>query len=164
MKIRILYTIGFLTVFALLSFSIYLQLYAGFEPCPLCTLQRIAFSLLGIWLLIGIISYSKLWRRLLIDGLCAITAVIGILLSGRQVWLQHFPPSGSAECGVSLQYMLQALPVGEAIKKIFTGTSECSQIGWEFLHLNMAEWSLIWFILFLLFALCCALEELKWKP
>ena len=80
------------------------------------------------------------------------TALLGILLAGRQVWLQFFFPGDPAECGVSIQYMLQVLTFKEMAQKIFAGSAECTQRGWEFLQLNMAEWSFIWFILLLIVA------------
>lgn len=163
-KIRVLYIIGFSFVCLILGLSYYLQIFSGFNPCPLCIFQRFVFVFLGIIFLIGILTYRKMMSRLATDILLALISVAGILLAGRQVWIQQFPPPSSAECGVSLQYMLQALPLGEVLKKVFSGTAECTQPGWEFLHLNMAEWSLIWFIIFFLFAICCALEELRWKP
>lgn len=164
MKFRVLYTVGFIIVLSLLAVSFYLQLYQGFVPCPLCTLQRGAFILLGIFFFMGILAYKKRWVRFTIDGLCAFAATLGILLAGQQVRLQYLSPNKTAECGVSLQYMLQALPLNEVLKKVFSGNAECTQVTWEFLHLDMAEWSLIWFIILLMYSLCCALEELRWQP
>lgn len=163
-KIRVLYTIGFLAICVILSISYYLQIFSGFNPCPLCIFQRFVFSFLGILFFLGIVIYKKMWSRISIDFLCVLASIGGIILAGRQVWLQQFPSGNAAECGVSLQYMLQALPLGEVFKKVFAGTAECTQSGWEFLHLNMAEWSLIWFIIFFLYSICCALEELRWEP
>jgi len=59
--------------------------------------------------------------------------------------------------------MLQVLPVNQALQKIFQGSAECTQRGWEFLHMNMAEWALIWFFLFLLMTFCLFIEEFKWN-
>ncbi len=89
--------------------------------------------------------------------------MLGIFLAGRQVWLQHFPSPDNSECGVSIQYLMQVLPMNQVLEKIFAGSTECSQRGWEFLHLNMAEWALIWFVGFFILTLCLLLEELKWN-
>jgi len=85
----------------------------------------------------------------LINLLSAMTALGGVFFAGRQIWLQHFASAGSAECGVSLQYMMKILPLNEVMRKILEGSTECTQRGWEFFHLNMAEWALAWFTLFL---------------
>lgn len=163
MTMRNTYLVGFLIVVGLLSTSVYFQLVDGMTPCPLCTLQRITFGLLGMVFLAGIIWHRKYFNRLIINLSCLLTSCLGIFFAGRQVWLQNFPPPGNAECGASLQYMMQVLPVNEVIQKVFAGTAECTQRGFEFMHLNMAEWALVWFVGFLVLSICLFFEEFKWK-
>lgn len=150
MRTKLIYFLSFIFILALLLFSIYLQIFDGVIPCPLCTLQRLTFGLLGILFLIGILISKRLIGRSIINFLSLLTAGLGIFLAGRQIWLQHFPSDSGNACGVSLQYMLQVLPFNEAISKILAGSAECTQRGWEFLYLNMAEWALLWFSLFFL--------------
>lgn len=147
---RKFFGLGLLLVSGLLLTSIYLQFYDGFEPCPLCSLQRMAFVMLGICYFLGLLCYKINFTRILFSLLALLSSIIGLGLAGRQIWLQHFPSSAGTECGVSLQYMLQALPFNEAAQRIFQGTAECATRGWEFLSLNMAEWSLLWFVYFFL--------------
>ena len=45
---RTTYFTGFLAVITLLGSVAYLQAFKGFEPCPLCILQRFALILLGV--------------------------------------------------------------------------------------------------------------------
>jgi disulfide bond formation protein DsbB len=163
MTIRSTYLLGLITVSVLLLTSIYLQLFQGIIPCPLCTLQRISFGLIGIVFIIGIMVHSKRKGRLIINTFCGIFSILGIILAGRQIWLQQFPSGDASECGVSLQYMMQVLPMNQVLQKIFEGSAECSQRGWEFMHLNMAEWALFWFVGFLILTLCLFIEEIKWK-
>ena len=146
---RFPYLIGTFIIIILLGISLYLQLYEGFVPCPLCSLQRITFILLGLIFFAGIWVGAKRKMQIFIPFLASLFAALGVLFSGRQVWLQHFPPPNT-ECGVSLQYMLQVLPMHQVVQKIFEGTAECTQLGWSFLSLSMAEWSLCWFLIFLL--------------
>jgi len=153
MPIRLTYFFGFLLIVLLLTISIYLQIFDNFIPCPLCTLQRITFVGLGIWFLTGMVFGHKRLAAICINSLAFVTALTGTLLAGRQVWLQHYAASSSGECGVSLQYMVQVLPLTEVMQKIFAGSAECTQIGWQFLSLDMAEWSLVWFIFFILMTL-----------
>ncbi len=150
MSIRSHYIFGLIIITALLSTSLYLQFYDGFMPCPLCTLQRVTFFFLGILFILGIFLHAQRWGRLIINLFTLCVSSAGILFAGRQVWLQHFPPTDTSECGVSLHYMLQVLPVNEVVRKIFSGSAECTQIGWKFLSLSMAEWTMAWFILFFL--------------
>lgn len=152
MSNRIWYLLGTLVVAGLLGFSIYLQMYDGFKPCPLCALQRIAFLILGISFLFGFLFYRVKFARVFFSFLGLVFSASGLFLSGRQVWLQHHPSASSGECGVSLQYMLQVLPVSEVAQKVFQGSAECTEKGWQFLMLNMAEWSLVCFAGFFILA------------
>lgn len=148
MSRRFIYSAGFIIILILLGISIALQIFDGILPCPLCTLQRISFGLVGIFFFIGIfVSRSRVFSQL-INFLSLIACGLGGFFAGRQLWLQYFPTGDSSECGVSLQYMMQALPLSEVAQKIFSGSAECSQRGFEFLWLNMAEWALVWFVLF----------------
>lgn len=161
MSKRLNYFLGFLLIFTLVLFSFYLQIYDGVIPCPLCTLQRLAFISLGFIFLCGIFSSSWPWARLLTSLFAIVVAIIGIFLSGRQIWLQHYPSGESDACGVSLEYMLQVLPLNEVFQKILVGSSECSQRGWEFLNLNVAEWSFLWFLLFLGWSVYLFLSDIR---
>lgn len=164
-SIRKTYLLGFVIVSLLLLTSAYLQVYEGVIPCPLCSLQRLTFGLFGVLSLIGIFLHTKLWGRISVNLLSFITSITGILLAGRQVWMQHFPTAANnTECGVGLQYLLQALPLNQVMQKVlYEGGVECTKRGWEFLHLNMAEWALVWFMLLLLLTMYLFLKEFKWE-
>lgn len=142
--------IGFVLTLALLGLSFYLQVYEGFTPCPLCILQRLGMAILAILFLLGVILKKG---RLLIAFLAGLISLSGILLAGRQIWLQHLPPNSSADCGMSLQYLMHVLPFDQVIKKVLEGTAECSQTGWQWLGISLAEWSLVWFIFFFIICL-----------
>lgn len=148
MSTRLIYSFGLILICGLLGFSVYLQFFQGILPCALCTLQRLTFGLLGIFFLFGMIIAEKRLLSLIINTFIFLTSGLGIFLAGRQIWLQHFPPADGTECGVSIEYMMQVLPWHQVVQKVIAGSTECSQRGWEFLSLNMAEWALIWFILF----------------
>ncbi|MHB1946690.1 MAG: disulfide bond formation protein B [Gammaproteobacteria bacterium] len=147
------YFIALLFVALLLGGAYYLQIYMGINPCPLCMLQRITLGVLGCLFLLGILFSSKGFGRISIGLLCAFVSILGIILAGRQVWLQHSPANAGANCEASLSYMLSVLPFDEVIKRIFAGGAECARIDWQILHLSLAEWSLISFIVCLLFSL-----------
>lgn len=163
MYTRLSYVIGFLIICTLLTTSVYLQFFKGMQPCPLCALQRVCFGLLGIWFALGIVLYARHAWRLTINLLCGITSVLGLFFAGRQIWLQNYPPLNAGECGVSLQYLYKALPFNQLVQKIFEGSAECTERGWEFLHLNMAEWAFTWFVLFILLSAVLLLEEFRWN-
>lgn len=162
MNIRCLYLFNFILVFILLLSSIYLQTSYGFEPCPLCMLQRITFALLGGVFFSGFVLFFKAkWWRMILHVAGLTIAGIGMLLAGRQIWLQHYPNPAGLECGANIQYMLQVLPLTEVIAKIFAGGSECASRGWEFLTLNMSEWAFLWFSSF--FGIMLYIIFAEWK-
>jgi disulfide bond formation protein DsbB len=161
MSTRLIYTLGFALISALLLTSVYFQYFDGFIPCPLCTLQRLCFGLLGALFFIGILAGTKRIITVPVNILTTLISLLGIVLSGRQIWLQHFPSGDASECGVSLQYMMKVLPINEVMQKIISGSAECTKRGFEFLTFNMAEWALIWFVIFLFLSLHLLLKKSK---
>lgn len=161
MSTRLFYFLGFAIILVLLLYGFYLQLFDGFIPCPLCTLQRICFGLIGFFFLIAGLFHGSRIIRLIANTFAGASALLGLFFASRQMWLQHFPPANSNECGVSLQYMLQALPLHEVVNKIFSGTAECTQRGWEFFGFNMAEWAFIWFALLISCIIYLFAREMK---
>lgn len=152
MSTRLINLFSFIIITAMLLFSVYLQVFEGFMPCPLCTMQRFCFGLLGILFMFGAIIKNRV-GLIIINIFTSVMASFGIFFAGRQIWLQHFPPASIDECGVSLEYMMQALPLHEVMAKVLAGSTECTKVDWKFLSLNMAEWSLIWFVIFVLVSL-----------
>jgi disulfide bond formation protein DsbB len=159
MSTRFIYFLSLLTICALLGMSLYLQFDQGFLPCPLCVLQRATFILLGFLFLLGILLAKKRWGRLYTGWSTLLITLFGMALAGRQLWLQYYPSSKISECGVSLEYMLQAFPMNEVVQKVFEGSAECAQKSWEFLSLSMAGWTFIWFIAFFIVSVYLLMRE-----
>lgn len=149
---RLAYFLGFIVICGLLAFATYLQKVKGVNPCPLCIFQRFVFIALGaVFLLAAILNLKKI-GNIIFSSVAYIIALVGILLAGRQVWLQHVPRSAGFDCAASLEYMMQSLPIKQVLEKVLMGTSECTLVDWQFLNLSLAEWSLICFCLFLFFS------------
>lgn len=140
------YLLGFLVCFALMAWALYLQYGLDLDPCPLCVLQRVCVIAMGLVFLIagfrnpgrpGATVYALL--QLLIGG-------TGAALAARQVWLQSLPKDQVPSCGMSLNYMLDTLPFTDVLRKVFEGSGECAEKAWEFLHLSIAGWTLVFFV------------------
>lgn len=146
---RIPYATLFLLCAALLGFGFYLQAYQGQDPCPLCIFQRVCYMAVGVVALVAAVHgpRSRSWIYAY-TGVIALLALTGATIAARQVWLQHLPPDQVPECGPGLDYMLNVFPLSKTLRMVFTGSGECAQVGWTFLSLSIAEWSLIWFSLF----------------
>jgi disulfide bond formation protein DsbB len=130
----------------LLGFGLYLQHALGLEPCPLCILQRYAFVAAGV---VGLAAAlhgprGRAGQRTY-AALLAVTALAGLGVAARQVWLQHNPPP-VAECGPGLEYMLEAFPLTQLLPALFQGSGDCAKVVWTFLGLSIPEWSLACFL------------------
>jgi disulfide bond formation protein DsbB len=143
---RIGYLLGFFVCVGLMGYALYLQYVEGIEPCPLCILQRICVTVMGVVFLIaafhnpgraGAGVYALL--QLLIGG-------AGAAIASRQVWLQSLPKDQVPACGMGLDYMLETLPFTDVLRNVLEGSGECAEKGWELLHLSIAGWTLVFFI------------------
>jgi disulfide bond formation protein DsbB len=154
------YLLGFIVIILMISFVYFLES-QGIVPCPLCLLQRMMMISLTIIFGIGMLFPFKKVGNILVGLLGLIITFCGMLLAGRQVWLQHMPPIGNGGCGVSLQYLLSVLPFTDVLKLVWQGGAECSERGWIFLYLSLAEWSLILFGIFFIFVMVQLKRGLK---
>jgi disulfide bond formation protein DsbB len=158
---RLGYALGFLACAGLLGFAYYLQYYVYQDPCPLCILQRIAFMALAVIFLVAAVHGPGRTGAIVYGGLLATAAGVGTALAARHVWLQNLPKDRIPECGPGLEYMLKKLPLTQALEKILSGSGECAEVGWTFLGLSIAGWSLVWFVLFAGFTLYLTLAGMR---
>lgn len=132
----------------MLAFGVvYLQHYLGLEPCPMCVVQRYCLLLLGVFSALAAFSRGPLGWRLW--GLLAVgIGGFGAFTAARQSWLQWYPPP-FATCGRDLFGMIESFPLQRAIPMIFRGAGDCSAVDWSFLGGSIANWSFIWFVIFI---------------
>lgn len=134
----------------LLGFGLYLEHVRNLEPCPLCIFQRIAFIAVLFISLVAAIHGPRYRWKYLYDGLLLLASITGGGIAARQVWLQHLPADQVPECGPGLDYILEAFPLNKALGMVLSGSGECAEVDWQFLGLSIAEWSLIWFLIFII--------------
>ena len=108
----------------------YFQEQLGLDPCPMCILSRYCFIAIGVIALVGVIHGPRGIAFKVYSGLIALFAVAGIGVSLRHSYLQHFPPKLET-CGTDLDFLLNTLPLSQALPKIFAGTGSCSTVGLE---------------------------------
>lgn len=147
---RAQFLLGFLLCAALIGFAYYTQYRElnPLDPCPLCIFQRIAFAALGLVLLAGGLHAPRsTGGRRAYGVLGLLAAAVGIAIAGRHVWLTHLPPDQVPACGPPLDFMIEASPLGDVIRKVLAGSGECAKVDWQFLGLSMPAWSLLWFVL-----------------
>jgi disulfide bond formation protein DsbB len=159
MTFRIAAALGALVCGLLLGFGYYLQYVQGLDPCPLCLVQRgFFYAVMGIFILAAL--HAPLGAgRIAYGGLAALVAAGGLAAAARQVWLQHLPPERVPQCGPDLYFMLENFPLSRTLKTLISGTGECAVVDWTFLGLSIAEWSLGWFVLLIVYAIWLALRR-----
>lgn len=139
---------------ALIGFALWSQQHLLLDPCPLCILQRVAFMLLGLVFFAGAVHAPGHARARRAYALLALLlAAAGAAIAGRHVWLQSLPPSQVPACSPGLEYLLEAFPLSDVVRQVFTGSGECAKVDWTFLGLAMPGWTLIWYVTLGTFAL-----------
>ena len=135
--------LGLVACAALIGYALYVQYVQGLEPCPLCILQRVAVIAVGALFLLAFL-HDPAGRGARVYGLLIdFAALAGIGVAARHLWIMAQPPGAVAECGASLDYMLDVLPLHEVLGKVLTGSGECAKLDWEFLGLSMPAWVLM---------------------
>ena len=152
------YAVGALICAGLLGFALYLQYYQFQDPCPLCILQRVAFIALLIVFMVAALHGPARLGSFIYSFFLIVIALVGGSVAARQTWLQHLPEDRIPACGPGLDYMLNRFPLSLVLQKIFKGSGECAEVGWRFLGLSIAEWSLLWFIALAVWAALIAIR------
>jgi len=116
--------------------------------CPLCVLQRMLYLLLALeaivaWLLAGPSPANTLPGRAAACVMVA-TAATGAWIAAYQTWLQRF--AKGASCTADQPWWEHFVNwAGTQWPLMFEASGLCSEAGWQFLGLSIAEWSLIAF-------------------
>jgi len=140
---RLLNFAGFLACAGMMGYALYAEHVLLLMPCPLCVFQRMAVIALGIVFLVAALQNPVGWGRRVYAVLLLLAAGSGMGVSGRHAWLQTLPPDQVPSCGPGFEYIIDAFPLADALKMIFTGSGECADIDWELLGLSMPAWVLI---------------------
>jgi len=140
------YLLGFVVCAGLTAWALWLQYGLGLDPCPLCSLQRMAVIAIGVvFLVAGIHNPGRLGAGIY-AGLTAIIGLFGAVTAMRHVWIQSLPKDEVPACGMGLNYMLETMPLADVLTKVFKGSGECAESGWLFLGLAIPSWTLVFFI------------------
>lgn len=144
---RWLYLLGALVIAGLFGAALYLQYVLHHEPCPLCMVQRFIFIALLVLFVVAALHNPKRLGARVYAALIALTALCGVAVASRHIWIQHLPKDEVPACGPGLDYMLENFPMSEVLQELMHGSGECAEKGWTFLTLTIPELSLIWYVL-----------------
>lgn len=154
-SVRRVNLVAFLVCCALIAFALYLEVNLQLKPCPLCITQRVIVMVLGLLFLFGALlnfQYKSYGRRIF-HIIIAIVSLLGVVVAGRHIWLEMLPPGQVPTCGAGITYLLQMLPLTQALKLLFMGSGECGKVTWRFLGLSISMWTCLCFIGFTLLSL-----------
>jgi len=135
--------LGFLVCTGLIAYALFCQYGLHLDPCPLCILQRVSVITAGLLFLAAYVQAPGDRGSRVYGVLIDVAALGGILVAARHIWVIAQPPGTVAECGASLEYMMDVLPLHEVLGKVLSGSGECAKIDWMFLGLNMPTWVLM---------------------
>ncbi|MFW5970187.1 MAG: disulfide bond formation protein B [Halofilum sp. (in: g-proteobacteria)] len=151
---RTLNAAGAAICFGALAYGIlWLQMRLELEPCPLCILDRVAFSVAGVLFLLAALHGPRGTGRRVYAALTLVPLAFGLAVAGRHLWLQSLPSDEVPACGGSLDYMLETFSLGKVIDMVVQGSGSCADIEWQFLGLSIPAWTLVLFVLLTLIAL-----------
>ena len=139
----------FLVVISMLFAIYYLEGVLYLDPCPLCMVDRGILVAIASICFVALVHNSGGFMRWIYSGLAGLFSVIGIGVAARHIWLQGLPPDQVPECGPDLSYMLDVFPLGDVIKRIFTGSGQCAEVSWTFIGFTIPQQTLLLFILIL---------------
>ena len=143
---------------ALVVFAVILQQtgYQGvsFLPCPLCILQRVGYLGIAVFSFLAA-GFNPL--RKLFHILATLSAAYGASVAARQVWLLSHPENS---CGIDpLETWINQFQLAKGLPWLFKADGLCSAKLPAILGLQVPEWSLLWFVVFLLVLLITFLRK-----
>tara|TARA_R110002049_G_scaffold13509_2_gene58517 strand:+ start:152811 stop:153251 length:441 start_codon:yes stop_codon:yes gene_type:complete len=124
----------------------YLEGVLFLEPCPLCMVDRAILIVIAAVCFIAFLHNAHGIMRWVYTGVATLFGMIGVGVAARHIWLQGLPPDQVPECGPDLSYMLDVFPLGDVIKRIFTGSGQCAEVSWTFLGMTIPQQTLLLFI------------------
>ncbi len=159
---RSLAFVGLVICIASMLFAVlYLENTLFLDPCPLCILDRVVIIALGVVFLIAFLHGPNTIFTKVYGIICILLSSVGIALASRHIWLQNLPKDQVPECGPDLYYMLDTLPLFDALKKTLTGSGSCADISWTFANLTIPEQTLILFVFLLILSVIQTLRPRK---
>lgn len=135
--------LGALACFAMLGYALYAEKVLGLAPCPLCMFQRVAILALGVVFVLAAVHDAGRVGGRVYAALIVLAAGAAVAVAARHVYVQGLPPGLVPACGATLDFLLEAFPLLEVVRKVMTGGGECALVDWRFLGLSMPAWVLI---------------------
>ncbi len=156
---RWFYLVGAFIVACMFGTALYLQYVLREDPCPLCMVQRVIFIAIGVIFLFAAVHNAGRIGNWIYSSLIAFTALSGVAVASRHIWIQHLPKDQLPACGPGLDFMLKNFPMAEVWQELMHGSGECAAKGWTLLGLGLPELSLIGYVVLGTWAVVIALKK-----
>lgn len=138
---RSVFALVFVLCLALVAGGVALAEWMRLAACPLCILQRMLYLVLAALALVGMVGARQPGLPSGVAMLMVVPAATGAFIAGYQTWIQRFAPK--TDCGKDYPWWEQFVDwAGERLPVLFRPSGLCSDPGWRFLGLSIAEWSL----------------------
>lgn len=151
MRLRLPFVLVLVASLALVGGGVVMSELFGLAACPLCIIQRMLYLVVAVAACIGLLGSATAPRR--VAGLALLTAsATGVFVAGYQSWIQRFAPDTG--CSAYQTWWEELVDwAGSQVPLLFLSDGICSDPGWVFLGLSIAEWSLLCFLTFAIISL-----------
>lgn len=132
-----------LACLGLLGFALYLQIVLDMLPCPLCVLQRYAFTLIALACLICLLAPKF---KLPAMSLSLLASLSGGGAAGYQLWVISQPLTS---CGTDpISGPLNSFFMAKLFPLMFKANGLCETPYDPILGLSIPAWACLWFVVF----------------
>ena len=128
------------------------------QPCPLCILQRYAYSAIAIVSLIGAIHGPRRLGGIIYNSAIASIAFIG---AGFAIWQLSKGHAMQTCLADPIGQFVNGLPSADWWPEFFFATGGCADKYPSILGLSVAAWSLIWFVVLAIFSTALASRAVR---
>lgn len=137
---------------ALVAGGVAMSYFMGLAACPLCIIQRMIYLAIAFAVILALPIFRFRVGRVLGSLMVFLLAGLGMFVAGYQTWIQRFSPDTG--CSGRMTWWEEFVDwAGSEVPLLFESSGLCSDPGWVFLGLSIAEWSLLFFIGLLFLAL-----------
>ena len=152
------FALSLVTGIALVAVAVFLAQYLRIAACPLCILQRMLYLGLSGAAIIGLLTVKQRFLNLTAALLMLAFSAAGAFVAGYQTYLQRF--AQDTQCSGAMAWWEVLVDwAGEKIPVLFRASGLCSEPGWKFLGLSIAELSLLAFFVLTLLSLYTLLRR-----
>ena len=122
----------------------------GFEPCPWCVIQRIAYLAVGLFALIAALVRRPRPLHGLLLGLSALSALGGLAAALHQ----HFVAAQTSSCAfTAADRWISWSGLADWLPSVFSATAACDEANSPMLGLPYSVWSMLLAVLLLILLL-----------